>query len=58
MRRRSRLPADVAQVMDVFRQLGDAARRALWLSERRTEHEVKEAARQATALERRLNDQR
>ena len=52
---RRRLPPDVAGVLDVFRRLGDAARRALWLSERRAEHEVKEAARQADALRRRLH---
>lgn len=49
-----RVPPDVAAVLETFAQLGDAARRALWLAERRTESEVKEAARRASLLGRQL----
>lgn len=49
-----RVPPDVAAVLDTFAKLGEAARRALWLSERKTEHEVKEAAKRASLLDRRL----
>ena len=47
------LPPDVARVLDTYRKLGDAARRGLHLAERRTRHEVEEAARHALALEQR-----
>lgn len=50
-----RVPSDVARVLDVFQKLGHAARRALWLSERRTEHEVREAAARAARLARRTS---
>jgi hypothetical protein len=50
-----RLPPDVARVLDTFSKLGDAARRALWLSERQTEHEVREAARKAARLARKID---
>jgi FAD/FMN-containing dehydrogenase len=46
------IPPDVARVLDTFRKLGDAARRALWLSERQAEREVREAAKRAEALSR------
>lgn len=49
-----RIPPDVARVMEVFHGLGDAARRALWLSEKVTEAEVREAVRRATALRKEL----
>lgn len=48
------VPPDVARVLEVFLQLGDAARRALHLAERRTRHEVQNAAKHAAALRRRL----
>lgn len=48
-----KIPADVARVVDVFRKLGHAARRGLWLSERKTEKEIKDAAKAADALRRR-----
>ena len=48
------VPPDVARVLDVFRKLGDATRRALWVAERRTEKEVRDAARKAAALAARL----
>lgn len=50
---RVRIPPDVARVLEAHMQLGDAARRALWLSERRTENDVRKAARAAAALHRR-----
>ncbi|HET6405663.1 MAG TPA: hypothetical protein VFH78_13550 [Candidatus Thermoplasmatota archaeon] len=53
MRRRVRVPDDVARVLELYRQLGDAARRGLHLSERATEAEIREAVRQAEALRRR-----
>lgn len=49
---RVRIPPDVARVLETHLQLGDAARRALWLSEKRTEKEVQAAARAAAALRR------
>ena len=49
------IPPDVARVLDTFRKLGDAARRALWLSERQAEREVQQAARSAAALSRRMH---
>jgi hypothetical protein len=49
------MPSDVARVLEDFRKLGDAARRGLHLSERRTRHEVEQAARRAWALERHAN---
>lgn len=49
------IPPDVARVLDTFRKLGDAARRGLWLSERQAEREVREAAKRADALSRRLH---
>lgn len=49
--RRMPLPPDVARVLDEYRKLGDAARRALHLAERRTRHEVMQAARHALAVE-------
>jgi hypothetical protein len=52
------IPPDVARVLDTFRKLGDAARRALWLSERQTEREVREAAKRAAALARAMRPQR
>lgn len=48
------IPRDIADVMDVFRKLGDAARRGLHVAERRAKHEVGEAAKRAEALRRRL----
>lgn len=49
-----RLPSDVTVVLDVFRKLGDAARRALFLAERRAKRDVETAARAASALKRML----
>lgn len=49
-----RLPRDVAEVLDVFQRLGDAARRGLYVAERSTQNQVREAARRASALASRL----
>ncbi|HEX2021385.1 MAG TPA: hypothetical protein VHH36_01625 [Candidatus Thermoplasmatota archaeon] len=48
------LPPDIARVLADWRDLGEAARRGLHLAERRTRHEVVQAARRAWALEARL----
>lgn len=47
---RRRIPSDVAGVVDTFRKLGDAARRGLFVSEKRTKKEVQTAAKAADAL--------
>lgn len=49
-----RIPADVARVLDVFRDLGDAARRGLHVAEQATRRQVESGARAAAALARRL----
>lgn len=51
--RRIRVPSDVAAVLELYKQLGHAARQGLWLAEKRTEAEVRQAARAADALHRR-----
>jgi hypothetical protein len=51
--RRVRVPPDVARVLDLYRQLGDAARRGLHLAEKATEEEIRLAVRNAEALRRR-----
>lgn len=51
---RRSLPRDVAQVVEVFQRLGDAARRGLYVAERSTENQVREAARRAASLASRL----
>lgn len=48
------LPPDILRVLEEFRKLGEASRRGLHLAERRTRHEVVQAARRAWALEREL----
>jgi len=48
-----KVPPDVARVLEVFRKLGSAARRALWLKEKQTKKEVQDAARAAGALAKR-----
>ena len=50
---RVRVPPDVARVLELYRQLGDAARRGLHLAEKRAEAELREAVRRAEALRRR-----
>lgn len=49
---RALLPPDIARVLDDYRKLGDAARRGLHLAERRTRHEIEQAASHALRLER------
>ncbi|GEM_PF-6703887 len=49
-----RIPADVAEVLRVHAELGRAARRGLFLSERVAEWQVRQAALRAAILGRRL----
>jgi len=56
--RRSRIPADVARVLDVYGELGRAARRGLFLSERVAAWQVREAALRAAILARSLRPKR
>lgn len=49
-----RLPPDVARVVGVFSDLGDAARRGLHLSERVAAWQVRQAALRAAVLSRTL----
>jgi hypothetical protein len=52
--RRVHIPADIADVLALYRQLGHAARKGLWIAEKRTRQEVEDAARAAADLTRRL----
>ena len=47
-----RIPPDVARVVSDFRDLGEAARRALHVSEQVTRWQVEQAARRADEVER------
>lgn len=47
---RRRMPPDVARVVDDFRDLGEAARRGLHVSEKVTKKQVEKAAKDARAL--------
>ena len=49
-RPRVRIPPDLAPVLEVYRDLGHAARKGLWLAEKQTEKEIQMAARAAEAL--------
>ena len=51
--RRVRIPPDVARVLELYQQLGDAARRGLHLAEKQAEAELREAVRAAEALRKR-----
>ena len=42
----------MAPLLELYRALGHAARKGLWLSERHTEAQVREAARRAALLSR------
>lgn len=53
MTRRVRVPPDVARVLELYRELGVAARKGLWLSEKHARAEIEEAARRAERLRRR-----
>jgi hypothetical protein len=48
------MPADVARVVELYGDLGQAARRGLFLSERVAGWQVRQAALRAAILERRL----
>ena len=52
-RPRVRIPPDLAPVLELYRDLGHAARKGLWLAERQTEAEIKLAATRAEQLVRR-----
>lgn len=56
MSRRVRVPPDVARVLELYQQLGDAARRGLHLAEKQTEAEIREAVRRAEAVRRRTKN--
>ena len=58
--RRSRvgIPPDVQRVLDVHRELGEAARRALHVSEKVAKRDVENAARAADSLRRRASGRR
>ncbi|HVM44930.1 MAG TPA: hypothetical protein VM582_03250 [Candidatus Thermoplasmatota archaeon] len=52
--RRVRIPPDLAPVLELYRDLGHAARKGLWLAEKHARAEVERAARAATQLRRKL----
>lgn len=47
---RVHIPPDLAPVLELYRDLGHAARKGLWLAEKQTRKEVETAARAAYAL--------
>ncbi|MFA5861847.1 MAG: hypothetical protein WDA16_09150 [Candidatus Thermoplasmatota archaeon] len=51
-RRSARIPPDISRVVEDHRALGQAIRRALYVSERVTRKDVEEAVRRAVALRR------
>lgn len=51
---RRKIPADVARVLDLYGELGRAARRGLFLSERVAAWQVRQAALRAAILQRSL----
>lgn len=53
---RVRIPADLAPVLELYRDLGNAARKGLWLSEKQTRAEVEAAAKAAAELRRKIGN--
>ncbi|HUR68429.1 MAG TPA: hypothetical protein VM370_04225 [Candidatus Thermoplasmatota archaeon] len=53
MTTRVRIPPDLAPVLELYRDLGHAARKGLWLSEMHTRQEVQDAAKIAATLAKR-----
>jgi hypothetical protein len=51
MARRVRIPPDLAPLLELYRDLGHAARKGLWLAEKRTKRQVEAAARVAASLQ-------
>jgi hypothetical protein len=51
---RRRIPPDFARLLEVYTELGRAARWGLFVQERVMRRQVREAAHRAAALERRL----
>lgn len=54
MARRVRIPSDVARVLDLYLQLGEAARRGQHLAEKQAAAQIREAVRQAESLRTRV----
>jgi len=52
---RIRIPPDLAPLLELYRDLGHAARKGLWLSEQRTRKEIESAARAARRLSERID---
>ena len=50
--KRVRVPSDIANVLELYRQLGHAARKGLWISEIHTKKEIQDAALAASRLAR------
>lgn len=51
---RVRVPNDIADVLELYRKLGHAARKGLWLSEQKTKKEIGAAAQSAAKLSDRI----
>lgn len=56
--KRVRIPPDLAPLLELYRDLGHAARKGLWLSEKQTRKEIEMAAKAAANLKQKSNQAR